>query len=96
MVGDHYRLAGEGFCQHDGQPVPTCCVQPDGVLGRESLPMILNDGKVRHLLPRLLHGKKPVCLTKQGEVRPQDTAQESYVVNDDLIVVQYVNVIGCL
>ncbi|VAX13331.1 hypothetical protein MNBD_GAMMA24-2068 [hydrothermal vent metagenome] len=57
--------------------------------------MILNNGKICHLLPRLLHGKELICLAEQGEVRPQDAAQESYPVDDDLIVVQYVNVIGC-
>jgi len=39
-------------------------------------PDVVADGEIRHLLPRLLHGKELVCLTEQGEVGPEDAAQK--------------------
>lgn len=52
--------------------------------------MILNEGEIHHLLLYYLHSKELVCLAEQGKVGPQVAAQESYPVNDDLVVVQYV------
>jgi hypothetical protein len=31
-----------------------------------------------------MHGEKPVCLAKQGEVGPEDTTQEAHAVDDHL------------
>ena len=94
MVGDDHRLAAEGFSQHCRQPFPAGLVQLNGVLGGEMHSMILDDGEIRHSQPRLMHGIELVRLAEQGEVSPQDAAQEAYTVDDDLVVVQYVNVIA--
>ena len=72
MVGNNHRLAVEGFCQHYRQPIPACFVQPDGILGRESLAIIQNNGRIRHPLPCCLHGKELACLTEQVEVSPEN------------------------
>ena len=58
----------------------------EGVLGCETPPIDPDDGEIRHLLPRLLHGKELVCLTEQGEVGPKDTAQEPHAIDDHLII----------
>lgn len=56
-------------------------MQPDGIRGRETPAMVLNDGKIRHPLPCLLHGKELLRLSEQTKVRPQDAAQKPYTVD---------------
>ena len=93
MVSDYHGLAGKGFSEHCCQPVPACCVQLDSILGREEPAMVLDDGKIRHPLPRLPHGEELVCLAEQGEVRPQDAAQKLNAADFHLIVVEDVDVV---
>jgi hypothetical protein len=94
-VGNHYGLVVGGFCQHRGQPVPAGHVQLDGILGSEVLAMVLDNGEIRHLPPGLLHGEELVCLPEEKKVCPQDAAQESHTIDDNLIIVQHVDIIGC-
>jgi len=96
MVRYHHRLAIKGFRKHGRQPVPAGGVQPDGILRCETQSTVLNDGEIRHLLPRLLHGEEPVRLTEQREVGPEDAAQEPHVIDNYLVVIQHVDVIRCL
>ena len=96
MVGNHHRLAVEGFRQHCRQPVAAGSVQPDGILRGERLTVVLNDGEIRHLLPCLLHGEELVSLTEQAEVRPQDAAEKPHAIDYYLIIVQNLDVCRCL
>jgi len=52
-----HRLAGERFGQPRRQPVSAGRVQPDGILRCKTPAAVLNDEKIRHLLPCLLQGK---------------------------------------
>ena len=88
MVGNHYRLAVEGFCQHYRQPIPAGGMQPDSIFRTETPTVILDDGKVCHLL----HGEELVSLTEQAEVSPQDAAEKPHAIDDYLIVVQNADV----
>lgn len=92
-MGDHHGLAVEGLRQHGRQPIQACCMQPDSIPGPEWLTVVLNDGKIRHALPGRLLSEKFVHLAEQGEIGPQDTAQESHAVDDHLVIVPHVDVI---
>ena len=96
MVGDHHCLACKVLCQHRHQPAPTGRMQPDSILGCETLTAIPDDGEIRHLPPHLLHGEKPVRLAEQAEVGPQDATQEPNAVDGHLVVVQDMDVFRSL
>ena len=59
-------------------------------------PAFPDDREIRHPLPGRLHGVEPLALAIQGEVGPQDAAEEAHAVDDDLVVVQDVDVPGRL
>jgi hypothetical protein len=59
-------------------------------------PAFPDDREIRHPLPGRLHGVEPLAFAKQGEIGPQDAAQEAHAVDDYLIIIQDVDVSGRL
>ena len=55
--------------------------------------LIPDDGEIRHPLLGRLHGVEPLAFAEQGEVGPQDAAEEAHAIDDDLVVVQDVDVL---
>ena len=51
-----------------------------------------NEREITHHPPRLLHREHLIRFAGQGKVGPQDTAEKAHAIDDDLIIVEYMDI----